>query len=162
MRLTSDELSLGSSQFNHQIPEGCKTSILLTDSCLYCMYQTKWNQELQLEISVISASNGSHIPCRKVAVFFPVHYATDEEHIWIVLRPGHKVWRAISQGHIGPGHSVVHRWEHGAPPEEFTVLVCQKLDEACSCSGMFLFQNVHHLEEAKVSTVNTLRETYFL
>lgn len=162
MRLTSDELSLGSSQFIHQIPEGYKTSILLTDSCLYCMYQMTWNQELQLEISVTSASIGSHIPCCKVAVFFPVHYATDEEHIWIVLRPGHKVWRAISQWHIGPGHSVVHRWEHGTPLEEFTVLVCQKLDEACSCSGMLLFQNIDHLEEAKVSTVNTFRETYFL
>lgn len=152
MRLTSDELPLASSQFIHQIPEKYKTSILLTDSCLYCMHQIKWSQALWLGISVISTSNSSHIPCCKVAVFFPVHYATDEEYIWIVLRPGHKVWRAISQGHIDPGHSVVHRWEHGTPLEEFTVLVCQKLDETCSCSGMLLFQNIDHLEEAKIST----------
>lgn len=157
VRLTSDKLSLASSRFIHQIPEGYKTSILLMDSCLYCMYQIRWYQELQLEISVIFTSNSSHIPSREVAVFFPVHYTTDEERIWIVLRPGHKVWRAISQGHMGPGYSVVHRWEHGTPLEKLTVLVCQKLDEACSCSGVLLFQNIDHLKEAKVSAVNTFR-----
>lgn len=86
---------------------------------------------------------GHSSPLCKVAVGLPVGDATYVQGAGVIARSAPEVFRTVGERNVNPRDPVVHGGEHCKR------LIGQEFQEACGSSGVFLLNDIDHLEHQR-------------